>query len=443
MASTEALIVAAIVDDGAAALRKVYAAGLSAESFVVYQDEFQWIEQRLSRKRPLNRRTFMDKFGADFEWLTTKESVEDLAVELKEEVALGEMNAMMSVLADGTTKDNVIERLMMVRDQLNQTLRAHAPMSDVDLDEYESVIEEMKQGMILAKQGESLGILTGINFLDHHWGGLMPGQYIEVLGRTGAGKSMFAMLLAWAARKRGHRVGIFSPEMSAHEVRCRYHTIASADKDVQREVGLERSFRNRALMHRHGFNLKSFQTFCEYVRDMPGALHLLCGSGMKDQMSVGYVEDRIVEHELDLVIVDPIYLLRPVRTHRDGNVYQEVAWIAESLHRIGEQYDVPIVFTNQAHLDGNKGDAPGLDKSFGSKALLHLADYVLGVMHMSEENLLVVKSNKSRFGAGFRFQATFVANTGYFEVTTPLGHSYMNGTDDEAEEVVKHAVKGR
>ena len=131
-----------------------------------------------------------------------------------------------------------------------------------------------------------------------------------------------------------------------------------------------------------------------------------------------------------------------MREHREGNVYQEVAWIAESLHRLGETYDVPIVFTNQAHLDGNKGDAPGIDKSFGSKTLLHLADWVLAVQHMSEENVLVVKATKGRFGEQWRMLATFIADTGFFEVQTPAPHGYRNGNGhhDDAEEVVRRAV---
>lgn len=163
---------------------------------------------------------------------------------------------------------------------------------------------------------------------------------------------------------------------------------------------------------------------------------------MQDQMSVGYVEDRIVEHGLDLVIIDPIYLLKPVRTTKEGNIYQEVAWVAEKLHQVGESLNVPVVFTNQAHLDGNKDDAPGLDKSFGAKALLHLADYVLGVQHMSEEKLLIVRSNKSRFGESFRFQARFLPNTGYFEVLTPLVVSSSSSGDDE-EPAKQDYVKGR
>jgi len=430
--STEAMLLSALVEGGASALRSIYGKGVTANHFAVYEDEFKWVESRLARKKPVNRRIFREKFP-DFEWMRTKdEDIGELALELKEECALAEVNGLISMLAEQMEKDNVLELAVSARERLAQITRAHSPLSDIDLDEWQHTIRQMRQGQILAKQGQTLGIQTGINFLDYHWGGIMPGQFIEILGRTGEGKSYFTTIIAWMARKAGNKIGIFTPELSEHEVKCRYHTIASADKDIQEAIGIKHSFRNRALMHRHGFNLKSYQRLCEYLDELPGRIRLLSGSGMAEKMSVGYIEDKIVEYELDLAIVDPIYMLKPVRFSSEDNTYQETMWVAESLHMVTEHLGVPIIFTNQAHLDGNRGDAPGKEKSFGAKGLLHLSDYVLGVMHISEEHRMICKSSKSRFGeSGFRFDMDLVANTGHWKVTTPLSGSYFNGNPSE------------
>jgi hypothetical protein len=200
-------------------------------------------------------------------------------------------------------------------------------------------------------------------------------------------------------------------------------------------------------MERRHFNLKSYQALCQYLRDMPGRMHLLCGTGRRDQISVGYIEDRISELELDLVIVDPIYLLKPVRLTADGNTYQETAWIAENLHRIGEQYNIPIVFTNQAHFDSAKSDAPNKEKSFGAKTLVHLSDHVAGIQHMSDENIMRCKCSKSRFGQDFRFDLRFYPNTGVMKPVTPLGGNYFNGSDEveenEMRQIVNQTIKGK
>jgi predicted ATP-dependent serine protease len=445
VSTTEALLLSKIVEDGGSfAMRKVYAQGISAQSFALYEDEFRWMESRLKRQRPLTRRALLEQFP-DFEFMVAKdETVEDLAQELKRECALAETNEIVNALARAD-KENVIDLLLASRERITAVTRAHAPQSDVDLDDWRHVVEQMRQGQLLARNGQTPGIKSGIPHIDVHMGGFMPGQFIDLEGRTGSGKSMKMMLLAWGARKQNCQVGLFCPELNEHEVRCRYHTIASADKDVQKEVGISHSFRNMALMQRlPAFNIKSYQRFCEYIDSLPGRMKLLCGAGRAEKMSVGYIEDRIVELGLDIVFVDPIYLLAPVRVSRDTNKWEEMAYTAEALHDLGAKYDIPIVFANQAHLDGNKGDAPGLEKSFGAKAVVHMSDWVLGVHHMSEENILVVRTNKSRFGQSFRYQARFVPNTGFFEVETPLSANYLNGRDDaREEEVVKQATSKR
>jgi RecA/RadA recombinase len=439
--STEVLAICAVVDEGASALRKLYGASISSKDFIVYDEEFKWLERRFNNRKTVNRRVFQQRFP-DFEWMRPTETVQELAAELRDERAYEQVANLIETLGQGLERDNAVELAIVAREQLSAVTRSYAPAMSVDLDDYEGLIEEMKQGFILARQGLSQGIPTGFAHLDHHWGGFMPGQFIGVLGRTGEGKSFLTTEFAWATKRAGFKVGLFTPEMSKHEVRCRYHTLASADKKIQQEVGLRHAFRNRALMFRHGFNLKSYKLFCEYLKQMPGRFHLLSGTNMAQQMTVGYIEDRIVELELDLVIIDPIYLLKPVRTTAEGNVYQEIAWVAEAIHHLSELYNIPIVFTNQAHMEGgSKDDAPHKDRSFGAKALMHLTDYVLGVKNVSEENRMIVRGSKSRFGADFRFEMGFWPNIGKFQELTPLKGDYWNGHEEADEEELREMIE--
>lgn len=434
--SVEALAIAKLVEDGAQALRGFYAHGVTSHDFPIYDEEFEWIEKRLARKKTLNRRVFKQKFP-DFEWEgVPDEDVTDLAAELKEERAFEEINALISTMSERLEKDNALDLAIEARERLGLVTRKFVPMSDSVLEDWQEDIEEMRRWMQAAKAGAPVGLQTGFAHLDHHWGGLLPGQFIEVLGRTGDGKSLKTYAMALNCKLQDARVGIFTPELSKHEVKCRIHTLCSAKPEIKKALGLRNSFRNRALLFRTGFNLKSYQRFCQYFdEELPGRMYMLSGAGMHDQMSVGYIEDRIVEYELDIVFVDPIYLLKPVRLTGEGNTYQEVAWTVEALHRLGEAYGIPIVFTNQAHMDGPAGDAPDKSKSFGTKTMTHLTDYVLGVKHVSDEHRMICKCSKSRFGQNhFRYEIALHANTGAIKELTPLQGNYFNGRDDDFDE---------
>jgi replicative DNA helicase len=275
------------------------------------------------------------------------------------------------------------------------------------------------------------GLPTGFAHLDHHFGGFVPGQQTLVIGRTGEGKSYITTMFGWTAKKFGYRAALFCPELSKFEIRCRLHTLASADPLVQKACELPRSFRNKALMDKRGFNIKSYRRFCEYLASMPGELDLFTGINRAEQMSVGYIEDRVAEIGYDLVIVDPIYLLKPVRVYKD-NPFATLGATAEALHRISEEYNVPIVVTNQANrVGGAKDDAPHKDRSYNSDVPAQLADWVLGVKHMSEEDRLVVRCTKARWGQEFRFDMRFKPNTGYLRDITPLDSNYFSTDKDE------------
>lgn len=442
--SVEALTVAAVVEDGAPALRTLYAAGVTSRDFPIYEEEFEWIEKRLSRRKTLNWRVFRQRFP-DFEKVIPSEGVKDLAAELKEERAFEEVNALIATISERLEKDTALDLAVEAREALSVITRQHSPMSDFILEDWREDIEEMRRHMRAAKAGAPIGLKTGFIHLDHHLGGMLPGQTILVLGRTGEGKSLKVAAMGLNAKLQGGNVGIFTPELSKHEVKCRIHTLASARPEVQKAVGLERSFRNRALMFRRGFNLKSYQRFCEYFETLPGKMHLLSGTHRAEQMTVGYIEDRIVELALDLVIIDPIYLLRPVRVYKD-NPYATIGSIAEAVERLAETYNIPIVVTNQAHRQGGaQGDAPHKDRSFGSDLPAQLSDYVLGVKHISDENKMICRCTKSRFGQEFRYEIDLYANTGVIRERTPLAGNYFNGKDadvddDELREMVKGAV---
>lgn len=428
--SVENLLISVIVEDGAAVLRTLYANGISLADFPTWEEEFDWVEKRLARRRVLNRRVFRQRFP-EFEWKLPKEPLKALIEELKEERAFEAVSALVKSMGERLEHDNAADLAAEAREHLTKITRMNTPMSDSVLEDWQDDVADMKRHMRLARGGAPVGIKTGFRHLDHHWGGFIEGQMICVLGRTGEGKSYKTATFALAAKLQRANVGYFTPELSRHEVKSRIHTLASAKQSIQKACGLERSFRNRSLLFKRGFNIKSYERFCQYFdEELPGRIHLLTGSHRGQKMTINYIEDRIMELGLDLVIIDPIYLVKPVRIYRD-NPYATVGTIAEATEELAERHNVPIVITNQANRQGAQGDAPHKDKSFGSDLPAQLSDYVLGVKHLSDENRMIVRCTKSRFGQEFRYEIDFFPNTGLIRELTPLKGSYLS---DESED---------
>jgi hypothetical protein len=431
--SVETAVVAGIVEEGVGGLRKLYQAGFSAKDFPAFEEEVEWIEQRTQNKKPVNPRIFRKKFQ-DFDWLPADERLQDLLDEFKNERAFIDLNELINSVVDDLEHDNAVEKAQFLSENISMITRAYSPVSDILMHSgWRDHMEEQRKLRALRKAGVPPGIPTDIKHLDHHWDGLVNGRMIVVLARPGEGKSMLIEKFAVAAGKRKYRTILFSPEMSPREHRCRYHTLASADPDVKEALGLERSFRNRALMNGIGYNIKSYQRFCEYLEEEYGETILLTATHRGTKMTPGFIEARIADLSPDLVLIDPLYKLKAPRRRNDG--WQELSDVSDAVQDIAKKYNIPIVVTNQSHRQGGeRGDAPHKDKSYNSDVPIQEADHVIGVKHLEDEDTMILRCTKSRFGRDFRFEMKFRPNTGaMYELTEPKG-SYYNGKDENADE---------
>lgn len=436
--SVESLVIAAMVQQGSP--RAAYQAGITKDDFVEYDEEFQWIEERSAEKRPINRRIFKDEFG-DFEFIVVKEKLSDLLDELKEESAFVSLSAAVDEVLHDLSPSNALEKASMIREIANEIVRTHSAVSDVPLGAgYQDHLATIRQMQNLRRQGKIIGISTGMKNLDHHWGGLLPGRVIVVLGRPGDAKSFtlakFATHAAYLQDRNlefGLRVGFFSPEMNEFEHRCRIHTLLSSNLKVQQQAQLRKAFRNRALMDGQGFNIKTYKRFCEWVASKPGEIFLFTQKWRRTKMTASYIESKIDDLGLDMVVVDPIFKLKSSR--RRDSKREEIEDVVDSIQDIAEAFQIPIVISNQANRQhGTRGDAPHKDSSYNSDAPVQEGSQVVGVYHSQEERKLIMRCTKNRFGGNFRIEADFYPNLGVLEDVTPIQGNYLNGNESEADE---------
>lgn len=425
--SVEAFVLSALVEGGSP--KPAFQAQLSADDFLMYEDEWTWICEQAENRRPVNKRRFKQVFP-EFEFVTVGERVQDLIEELKQERAYELISGAIDSVSRELTPANCIEQAEILREVVASVLRFHSPNSDVFLTEnWQEHLKAIRNLRILHASGQRPGISTGMPNLDHHWGGLMPGRLVVVLGRPGDAKSFFNAKLFTEAFLQGHRVALFSPEMNEHEHRCRIATLLSGNREIQEELGLRGSFRNRALMEGHGFNEKTYKRFWQYLKTRDGEMILFTQKWKRTKMTPAYIESKLDDLGIEAAFIDPIYKLKP--TNRRQLKHEEISDLVDAVQDLSEAFNVPIVISNQAHRQQtNKGDAPHKDSSFGSDSPVQEGDHVVGVKNIEEERRLILRCTKNRFGGNFRVECKFHPNIGILEDVTPIRGDYFKGGDD-------------
>jgi len=439
--SVEQFVLSELIKEGSP--KQAFLSGISEADFDLYDDEFRWVVDQYEQKRPINVRRFRKKFP-DFEIVQADEKLIDLIEELRQERAYISISSAVDEMMNGDDPldtENALEKASQLREILTETLKVHSSVSDSFIfSDIDGHLRHMKQLQAMRENGEVPGIPTGITHIDHHCGGLQKESTTLVLGRPGDAKSFTLAKFAVEATWAGFRVGVFSPEMTEHQHRCRFSTLISAKKEVQDALNLKGAFRNRALKDGHGYNYKTYNRFLKWCRDnlKGGEIALFTQKYRREKMTPQYIASRAEDLGLDLVIVDPIYKLQTARRIKDR--WDRLAEITDSLTDMAHSLNIPVVMSNQANraLVGNRGEGPGKDSSFASDSPVQEADVVMGVKHFSHERVMKINCDKNRHGEPFKFSLAFWPNVGKMEDMTPIKGDYTNSYDAEkAQELLK------
>lgn len=444
--SVEALVISKLVEEGS--LKKAFQAGISQDDFELHDEEWEWLLQRAGSRQSISPRIFKKRFP-EFDFMPVSDKLQDLLDELKQERAFVAISSAVDEVFSGDDplgQDNAIDKAVQLRESLGEVLKIHSPYSDVALkSDWEQGYDRVKGLATLRVNGEAPGIRTGITHFDHHFGGLQKETSYLFLGRPGDAKSFTLAKFSTEGAWDGYRIGLFSPEMTQHQHNCRIHTLISAKREVQHTLGLKGAFRNRVL--KDGLlsksELHSYRKFLQWLDEegLKGEIHLFTQRYRREKMSVSYIESRIEDYGLDLIIIDPIYKLRSPRNR--GSRWEELGDITDALIDLSHTYNIPVVMSNQAtrSLVGKRGDPPDKDSSFGADSPVQEANAVVGVKHYSEEQMMKYVCSKNRDGEPFKFTASFKPNVGILEDVTPVTSDYRNGYDPDKANAIRKELK--
>ena len=248
----------------------------------------------------------------------------------------------------------------------------------------QDLIPEVYQGIeMLSKQRDLVtGISTGYYELDAMTSGLQPSDLIIIAARPGLGKTSFALNIGQHAAMMNKVVGIFSLEMTAHQLVNRL-ICAEARIDSHRVRTGKLHKEDWQQLARAVSRIERAQMF---IDDTPGISVTEMRSKARRLKS---------EYGLDLLIVDYLQLMSPGPPGRSRyeNRQQEISAISRALKGLAKELNVPIIAISQLSRapEQRRGDhKPQLSDLRESGSIEQDADVVLFIyredLYSREEN---------------------------------------------------------
>jgi len=186
------------------------------------------------------------------------------------------------------------------------------------------------------------GVTTGLVDMDQTLGGLQRSDLLILAGRPSMGKSALATNMAFSAAKaylqsegkEGAVAALFSLEMSAEQLATR---ILSDEAEIPSEK-IRKGEMRRADFPRLTEAAQTLQRVPLFVDDTAG-------------LTITQLRTRALrlkrQHDLGLIVVDYLQLMRPSGTSRSDNRVQEISEITRGLKMIAKDLDVPVLALSQ------------------------------------------------------------------------------------------------
>ncbi len=198
------------------------------------------------------------------------------------------------------------------------------------------------------RSGAVIGIDTGFRDLNKTLGGLHPSDLLILAGRPAMGKTALATTMAYNAAKaiakededaatrneKPRSVGFFSLEMSGEQLAMRL--LAAA-------CGVGSHNLQRGNLSQDEFN-RLVESSSEMAR-LP--LHI----DDTPALTIGALRSRARRlkrvHNVALIVIDYLQLVRPSHSNSQTNRVQEVSEITQGLKAIAKELDIPVIALSQ------------------------------------------------------------------------------------------------
>lgn len=342
------------------------------------------------------------KFG-DFEFLKT-ESPLGFYIDEAESKSMGQRvrNTLLKASEGMKNGDDPQAILTLLANQSNEIMRESGRLKDIDVTDWSERASVLRE-RVNNPDEHVLGIPSGIKTIDNHFGGWQPGDFIVVMGWTGAGKSFITRLFAVNAWLNGYKPLIISLEMDKIQELYRIDTILNQGK----------VFRNSQLTHGKNIDPDEYEDWAGSVFNESHPFHLITSDGV-DVADQHFVQAKIEQYKPDLVILDYHTLFDDAR--RGGTETERAKNLSKDFKRIAVRNRVPVIDVSGVTMEnGHAERPPELNEIAWSKQLVYDSDLVLAQHRLPDENIFQIITRKTRRCPPFAFYLDWDLDSGVWE----------------------------
>ncbi|MDD5649695.1 MAG: DnaB-like helicase C-terminal domain-containing protein [Candidatus Nanoarchaeia archaeon] len=218
------------------------------------------------------------------------------------------------------------------------------------------------------------GIPTGYEKIDQATGGWQPGEFSLVLGRPSMGKSILLLNFGYNAYELNYNVIYVTIEMPLKQQRARFNSLAT--KIAYNKIKLPHLLSENEISFLEG-HLKKLKVKHKnnyfWLVDAPQN----CNSQFIDSRVTAW--ENTTGKKVDLIIIDPVYLMTPSEKKTDDPV-GVISWDLKILAR---KRGVPVIGASQFNRESHKRhlhgkDVDSMDAAFTDK-LGYNTDNMIGI----------------------------------------------------------------
>jgi replicative DNA helicase len=233
------------------------------------------------------------------------------------------------------------------------------------------LVQEVVSKLQASEGRTATGVLTGFGDLDELTGGFQPGDFAIIAGRPSMGKTSLALNIAENMAVRGDGVGIFSLEMSKHQL---------VERLLAARSGLELHRLRRMMLGKEHYS-RLFAA-CGELQDAPIYVDDLAASTLLQIRA--RARRLVVKHNVKAIFVDYIQLITV--GGRVESRQLEVSEISRGLKALARELNLPVICASQLNRapEQREGHRPrlsdlresgSLEQDSDVVALLHREDY--------------------------------------------------------------------